>query len=65
MVGFLGLAAREDFACRWPYVGHLAKWRKDFEAVRVPHVSCFFRGINEGPTLLLVGIAIFVIVQPF
>ena len=43
----------------------LAKWRKDFEADRVPHDSRFFRVINEGPTLLLAGIVILVIVQPF
>jgi putative membrane protein len=43
----------------------LAKWRKDFEAGRVPHGSRFFRVINEAPSLLLAGIVILVIVQPF
>jgi protoporphyrinogen IX oxidase len=43
----------------------LAKWRKDFEADRIPHNSRFFRMINEAPTLLLIGIVILVIVQPF
>ncbi len=44
---------------------YLAKWRKDFEAGRIPHGSRFFRVINEVPSLLLAGIVILVIVQPF
>jgi protoporphyrinogen IX oxidase len=43
----------------------LAKWLKDFEAGRIPHSSRFFRMINEAPTVLLIGIVILVIVQPF
>ena len=43
----------------------LAKWRKDFEADRISHSSRFFPVINEAPPLLLVGIVILVIVQPF
>ena len=43
----------------------LAKWRKGFEADRVPHSSRFFRVVNEAPALLLIGIVILVIVQPF
>ena len=42
----------------------LAKWRKDFEADRVPHSSRFFRVVKEAPSLLLIGIVILVIVQP-
>ena len=42
----------------------LAKWRKDFESDRVTHSSRFFRVVNEGPELLIIGIAFFVIVQP-
>ena len=42
----------------------LAKWRKDFEADRVPHSSRFFWVVNEAPALLLIGIIILVIVQP-
>lgn len=45
--------------------GMLAKWRKEFEADRVPHSSRFFRAINEVPTVLLIGIVILAIVQPF
>ena len=44
---------------------HAANWRKDFEADRITHSSRFFRVINEAPPLLLVGIVILVIVQPF
>ncbi len=44
---------------------YLAKWRKDFAADRIPHSSRFFRIINEAPTLLLIGIVILVVVQPF
>ena len=43
----------------------LAKWRKDFEADRVPHSSRFFRVVTEAPALLLVGSVFLVIVQPF
>ncbi|MBT3069396.1 protoporphyrinogen oxidase HemJ [Rhodomicrobium sp. Az07] len=45
--------------------GFLAKWRKDFEADRIPHSTRFFRIINEIPTLLLIGIVLLVIVKPF
>lgn len=45
--------------------GFLAKWRRDFEADRIPHSSRFFRIINEAPTVLLIGIVIMVIVRPF
>jgi len=45
--------------------GLLAKWRKDFEADRLPHSVRFFRVINDAPALLLAGIVILVIVQPF
>jgi protoporphyrinogen IX oxidase len=45
--------------------GFLAKWRKDFEADRIPHSSKFFRIVNEIPTVLLIGIVIMVVVRPF
>jgi putative membrane protein len=44
---------------------YLAKWRKDFESSHIPHRSRFFGVINEVPALLLAGIVILVIVQPF
>jgi protoporphyrinogen IX oxidase len=43
----------------------LVKWGKDFEAGRIPHSSRFFRMINEAPTVLLIGIVILAVVQPF
>lgn len=45
--------------------GFLAKWRKDFEADRIPHSSRFFRIVNEAPTVLLIGIVVMVVVRPF
>ncbi len=45
--------------------GLLAKWRKDFEADRIPYSSRFFRQINEVPTVLLIGIVILAVVKPF
>jgi protoporphyrinogen IX oxidase len=43
----------------------LAKWRREFEADRVPHSERFFRIVNEVPTLLLIGIVFLVVVRPF
>ncbi|MGO9171031.1 MAG: protoporphyrinogen oxidase HemJ [Rhodomicrobium sp.] len=43
----------------------LAKWRRDFEADRIPHSSRFFRIVNEVPTALLIGIVILAVVKPF
>lgn len=45
--------------------GMLARWRKDFEADRNRHSQRFFRMMNEVPTVLMIGIVIFVIVKPF
>lgn len=45
--------------------GFLAKWRKDFEADRIPHSPRFFRIVNEVPTVLLIGIVILVEARPF
>jgi putative membrane protein len=45
--------------------GFLARWRKDFDAGRIPHSAQFFRIINEVPTLLLIGIVILAVVKPF
>jgi len=45
--------------------GMLAKWRKDFEADRIPHSPRFFRILNEVPAVLLVFITILVVVKPF
>jgi protoporphyrinogen IX oxidase len=45
--------------------GILAKWRKDFEADRIPQSSSFFRILNEVPALLLIGIVILAVVKPF
>ncbi|MBP2311611.1 protoporphyrinogen oxidase HemJ [Azospirillum soli] len=43
----------------------MARWRKDFEADRNRRPQRFFRVWNEVPTLLMIGIVIFVIVKPF
>ena len=43
----------------------MARWRKDFEADRNTRPQRFFRFWNEAPTLLMIGIVIFVIVKPF
>ena len=42
-----------------------ALWRKDFEADRNKRSRKFFRIVNEVPTVMLIGIVILVIVQPF
>ena len=43
----------------------LAKARKDFEADRNTRSATYYRVINEVPTVLMIGIVIFVIVKPF
>lgn len=42
-----------------------ALWRKDFEVDRNTRSARFYRIANEVPTLLMIGIVILVIVQPF
>jgi len=42
-----------------------ALWRKEFEADRNTRPAKFYRIANEVPTVLLIGIVILVIVQPF
>jgi protoporphyrinogen IX oxidase len=43
----------------------LWKWGRDFKAGRIPHSARFFRTLDEAPTLLLIGIVILAVVQPF
>ncbi|WP_259781823.1 protoporphyrinogen oxidase HemJ [Aestuariispira ectoiniformans] len=43
----------------------MARWRKAFEEDRNVHSEKFYRFANEGPTLLMIGIVILVIVKPF
>ena len=43
----------------------LGRWRKDFLADKNSHTAKFYRVANEAPTLLMIGIVILVIVQPF
>ncbi|HYD71389.1 protoporphyrinogen oxidase HemJ [Azospirillum sp.] len=43
----------------------MARWRRAFEEDRNTHPQRFFRIWNEVPTLLMIGIVIFVIVKPF
>jgi putative membrane protein len=45
--------------------GYLGKTRKDFARGHIVHSSGFYRGINEIPTILLIGIVILVILKPF
>ncbi|MGY8959684.1 MAG: protoporphyrinogen oxidase HemJ [Alphaproteobacteria bacterium] len=43
----------------------MGRWRKAFEQDKNEKSSKFFRMANEGPTVLMIGIVIFVIVKPF
>ena len=43
----------------------MARWRRDFAEDRNTRPQHFFRIANEVPTLLMIGIVIFVIVKPF
>lgn len=43
----------------------MARWRRAFAEDRNIHSEKFYRIANEGPTLLMVGIVILVIVKPF
>lgn len=43
----------------------MAKWRKDFEFDRNERPESFYRMMNEVPTVLMIGIVIFVIVKPY
>lgn len=45
--------------------GFMARWRKQFVAGTQTRSSKFFRAVNEGPTLLMIGIVVLVIVKPF
>lgn len=45
--------------------GLLSRHRKAFAQDRNTHSAKYFRMINEIPTLLMVGIVVFVIVRPF
>src|SRR5262249_5933834 len=42
----------------------LARWRKGFAADRNRHPARFYRLANEIPTVLMIGIVIFIIVKP-
>ncbi|CAO3352664.1 protoporphyrinogen oxidase HemJ [Azospirillum melinis] len=43
----------------------MARWRRDFALDRNTRPQRFYRIANEVPTLLMIGIVIFVIVKPF
>lgn len=45
--------------------GLMARWRRDFEADRNTRSHVFYRAMNEIPTVLMIGIVVFVIVKPF
>jgi len=42
-----------------------ARWRRELASGQFRHSERFYRVANEGPTLLLVGIVVFVVVKPF
>jgi putative membrane protein len=43
----------------------MLRWRDDFALDRNAHPQRFFRMVNEVPTVLMIGIVIFVVVKPF
>nr|WP_170306963.1 protoporphyrinogen oxidase HemJ [Azospirillum lipoferum] len=43
----------------------MARWRRDFAEDRNTRPQRFYRIANEVPTLLMIGIVIFVVVKPF
>ena len=45
--------------------GLLARWQSAFAADHNSHSARFFRGVNELPTLALIGIVLLVVVKPF
>ncbi|TQV79833.1 protoporphyrinogen oxidase HemJ [Denitrobaculum tricleocarpae] len=45
--------------------GALSRWRKAFERDENRHSETYYRYMNEVPTLLMIGIVIFVVVKPF
>lgn len=45
--------------------GLMSRWRRDFAADRNRRSHRFYRVMNEIPTVLMIGIVIFVIVKPF
>ncbi len=45
--------------------GAMGKWRKELERDERKRTEKFFRGMNEVPTVLMIGIVILVIVKPF
>ncbi len=45
--------------------GALSRWRKGFEKDENRHSETYYRYMNEVPTLLMIGIVIFVVVKPF
>jgi putative membrane protein len=45
--------------------GMMAQWRRAFAEDRNTRTAVFFRVVNEVPTVLMIGIVILVVVQPF
>lgn len=43
----------------------MSRWRREFAEDRSVRTHRFFRAMNEVPTVLMIGIVIFVIVKPF
>ncbi len=45
--------------------GMMSKWRKDFATDSNTRPQKFYRIMNEVPTVLMIGIVIFVVIKPF
>ena len=45
--------------------GLLARWQNAFSVDHNVHSTRFFRGVNELPTVVLIGIVLLVVVKPF
>ena len=43
----------------------MARWRREFAEDRNTRTRKFYRFANEAPTILMIGIVIFVVVRPF
>lgn len=43
----------------------MARWRREFAEDRNTRLQRFYRFANEAPTILMIGVIIFVVVRPF
>jgi protoporphyrinogen IX oxidase len=45
--------------------GLMGRWRRDFAEDRNRHSQRFYRIMNEGPTVLMIGIVVLAVMKPF